>query len=259
MVSKQEVLEYGAKLAKARAKLQLSEAKLNFATVRAPFDGIIDRLYEQQGSLVQQGDTLTALSDNSVMWVYFNVPEARYLDYMAKLGPGQNDHQDYETRIQAFLSELNRQTRIELVLANGSTFLHAGKITTIEAKFNNQTGNVAFRADFPNPNRLLRHGQTGNILLKQTLHNALVIPVRATFQILDKRYVYVIGEDRTVHQREVVVQNELDDLFVITSGLGVNDKIVLDGVQQVRDGDEVEGFEFREPAAVLEHQKYHAE
>ena len=73
---------YEAKLAKAKAKAKLAKAELNFATIRAPFDGIIDRLHEQQGSLIKEGDVLTTLSDNSVMWVYFNVPEARYLEYM---------------------------------------------------------------------------------------------------------------------------------------------------------------------------------
>ena len=76
-VSQKEVALYKAKLAKAQAKVDLAEAELNFTKVKAPFDGIIDRLHEQQGSLVKEGDILTTLSDNSVMWVYFNVPEKR--------------------------------------------------------------------------------------------------------------------------------------------------------------------------------------
>ena len=119
-----------------------------------------------------------------------------------------------------------------------------GKIGAIEAKFNNETGNIPFRADFPNPDGLLRHGQTGNVLIHRTLNNAIVIPQRATFEILDKRYVYVVGEDHVVHQREIVIQHEMDDIFVIKKGLGVDDKIVFEGVRQVRDGDKVE-YEFR--------------
>ena len=218
---------YQAKLAKAQAKAKLAEAELNFTNVKAPFDGIIDRLHEQQGSLVKEGDILTTLSDNSVMWVYFNVPEARYLEYMADLDQDKEDQQ------------------IELVLANGSKFQQTGKIGAIEAKFNNETGNIPFRADFPNPDGLLRHGQTGTVLIHRVLKNAIVIPQRATFEILDKRYVYVVGKDDVVHQREIVVQNELEDIFVIKSGLDVNDKIVLEGVRQVRDGEKVE-YEFRQ-------------
>jgi membrane fusion protein (multidrug efflux system) len=144
------------------------------------------------------------------------------------------------------------------MLANGCTFEHSGKIGAIEAEFNNETGNIPFRADFPNPKRLLRHGQTGNVLFHRPLKNALVIPQRATFEILHKRFVFVVDEDHVVRQREIVIQNELDDIFVIKSGLEMNDKIVLEGIRQVRDGEEVE-YEYRTPEEALAHQKHHAE
>jgi membrane fusion protein, multidrug efflux system len=245
VVSKNEVLLFEAKLAKAQAKVKEAEAELNFTNVTAPFDGIVDRLHEQLGSLIKEGDILTTLSDNSVMWVYFNVPEAGYLDYMAGLKQDNEDH------------------KIELVLANGNKFPHSGKIGAIEAQFNNETGNIPFRADFPNPDRLLRHGQTGNVLIHRTLKNAIVIPQRATFEILDKLYVYVVDKDDAVHQRAITKQHEMEDIFVIEKGLDkkgldVNDKIVLEGVRQVRDGEKVE-YEFRRPEEVIANQKNHAE
>jgi membrane fusion protein (multidrug efflux system) len=238
VVSQNEVALYEAKLAKAKAKAKLAESELYFASVRAPFDGIVDRLEAQQGSLVKEGEVLTTLSDNSVMWVYFNVPEARYLDYMAG-----KDRDGW---------------KIELLLANGSKFPYEGKIGAIEAQFNNETGNIPFRADFPNPDGLLRHGQTGDVLIHRTAHNALVIPQRATFEILDKRYVYVVDKDNVVHQHEIDVQHEIDDVFVLKSGLSVDDKIVLEGVRQVSDGEKVE-YESRSPDKALANQKYHAE
>jgi membrane fusion protein (multidrug efflux system) len=240
IVSPNEVALLQAKMAKAQAKAKLAGAELNFTNVRAPFDGIVDRLHEQLGSLIKEGDVLTTLSDNSVMWVYFNVPEARYLEYMADL----NQHKEGE--------------RIELVLANGSTFPQTGKIGAIEAKFNNETGNIPFRADFPNPHGLLRHGQTGTVLIHRTLPNATVIPQRATFEILDNLYVWVVGEDHVVHQRPITIERELEDIYVIESGLDVKDKIVLEGVRHVRDGEKVE-YEFQKPEEALTHQKYHAE
>src|SRR5215471_14168215 len=136
----------------------------------------------------------------------------------------------------AGLRENKEDLKVELVLANGNKFPQSGKISAIEAQFNNETGNIPFRADFPNPDGLLRHGQTGNVLIHRTLKNAIVIPQRATFEILDKRYVYAVGKDNVVHPREVVVQSEMDDIFVIKKGLDVNDRIVLEGVRQVRDG-----------------------
>ena len=241
IVSQNEVLLFKAKLDKATAKMELAQAELNLATVKAPFDGIIDRLHEQQGSLVKEGDILTTLSDNSVMWVYFNLPEKRYLEYMAELG------QDKES------------PDIELMLANFSKFPPIGKIGAIEANFNNETGNIKFRADFPNPGGLLRHGQTGTVVIHRELNDAIVIPQRATFENLAKLYVYVVDKDDVVHQREIVIQHtNLEDIYVIESGLGGDDKIVLEGIRQLRDGDKVE-YEFREPELVLADQKNKAE
>jgi membrane fusion protein (multidrug efflux system) len=239
-ISQNEVLLLEARLLRAQATAQQAAAELNFATVKAPFDGIIDRLHLQQGSLVEEGELLSTLSDNSTMWVYFNVPEARYLEYMASL----KQHPE--------------EIKIDLQLANGSTFDQPGKIGAIEADFDNTTGNIPFRADFSNPDRLLRHGQTGTIKLRRIQKDAIVIPQRATFEVLQKRYVYVIDKDNVAHQREIEVQNELEDLFVIKKGVDVNDKIVLEGIRQVRDGDTVE-CENQPAEQVVTNLKYHAE
>ena len=242
IVSVQELKLAEAKLAKAHAQVKLAQAEVNFTDIKAPYDGIVDRLHEQQGSLIEEGSMLTTLSDNSSMWVYFNVPEADYLEY--------------QTSIQSGRDQSN--TEVKLRLANHTVFPHPGRIGAIEADFNNETGNVAFRADFPNPESLLRHGQTGTILIHRVSPNAIVIPQRATFEILAKKYTYVVGDDRVVQQREITILDEQDDIFVIGDGLDLNDKIVLEGVRQVRDGDEVE-YAFRDPTEVLSNLKYHAE
>ena len=272
LIGQPEVLLCKAKLAKANAKVKLSQAELNFANIKAPFDGIIDHRRHQQGSLIADGDILTILSDNSVMWVYFQVSESRYLEYQAR-----KDKDD---------------VMVELMLANGEKFPQIGKIAAIVADFNNETGNIAFRGDFPNPDRLLRHGQTGTILLSRVVKDAVVIPQRATFDILAKKYAFVVEENPdgehdgvqlhendvgfetaahdvahdqhrnkvpgVVRQREIFILNGLDDIFLIKDGLGVHDKIVLEGKRQVRDGDEVE-YEFQSPEQALQHLKYHAE
>ena len=245
-VSQNEVLLFQAKLAKAQAKVDLAQAELNFATVKAPFDGIVDRLHTQKGSLVKEGDMLTTLSDNGVMWVYFNVTEKRYLEYMAG------------TRLS------QEGLDVELLLADHRKFPHLGKIDlahkvgAVEANFNNETGNISFRADFPNPDHLLRHGQTGTVSIHETLKGAVVIPQRATYENLAKRYVFVVGKDDEVQQREIVVAHEQEDIFVIASGVDANDKIVLEGTRQVHDGEKVE-YEFREPKLVMANQKNKAE
>ena len=248
VVSQRMVFLYKAKLAKAEAERKEAEAELKFATIKAGFDGIVDRLQEQEGSLIKEGDILTTLSDNSVMWVYFNVPEKDYLEYMAAVGQ-------------------NRESPdIELRLANLNKYPHTGKIDpahnvgAIEAQFNNETGTIPFRADFPNPDRLLRHGQTGTVVISRALNGAILIPQRAAFEILAKRYVYVVDKDNVVHQREIAIQNQntLEDIYVIENGLDVNDKIVLEGIRQVHDGEKVE-YEYRKPELAMANQKNHAE
>lgn len=239
IVSNQELALAKAKLEKAKAEVELAQAELDFTQIKAPFGGIVDRLHEQEGSLIEEGDVLTTLSDNSVMWVYFNVPEARYLEYQTQL-------------------DSREALEIDLVLANGKTFPQTGQIGAIEADFNNETGNIPFRADFPNPTGLLRHGQTGTVVLKRKLTDAVVIPQRATYEILAKRYVYVVDEKDVIHQREIEIELEQEDIFVVKNGLKTGEKIVLEGVRQVRSGDEVE-YEFQKPADVLENLKFHAE
>ncbi|WP_010584103.1 efflux RND transporter periplasmic adaptor subunit [Schlesneria paludicola] len=240
VVSTNEVSLEKAKLLRAKAKTELAAAELNFATIKAPFDGIIDRLQHQEGSLLEESSTLTTLSDNSLMWVYFNVPEARYLEFMAD----KDQH--------------GPEMKIDLVLANGKKFSQEGTIGAIEADFNNRTGNISFRADFPNPDRLLRHGQTGNVFLTHVQKDAMVIPQKSTFLILDKRFVYVVDKDDIARQRELEISHELDDIFIVKSGIEVDDKIVLEGVQQVHDGVKIQ-YETRSVAQVYENLKYHAE
>lgn len=246
IVSPQELALKQAELAKAAAKVKLAKAELNFLNLTAPFDGIVDRQRNQLGSLIEEGDVLTTFSDNSLMWVYFNVPEARYLQYKTDLDTAKANGSD------------GHKLTIELVLANGQVFPQQGTIGAIEADFNNTTGNIAFRADFSNPSGLLRNGQTGTILIHRTMENAIVIPQRCTYEILAKQYVYVVDADNVVHQRDITLETEQDDIFVIKDGLKEGDKVVLEGLRQVRDGDKVE-YEFRAPEEVLRNLKYHAE
>lgn len=241
VVSDQEVALAKAELERAQAEAELSQAEFNFTNLKAPFPGIVDRLQKQLGSLIKEGEVLTTLSDNSVMWVYFNVTERRYLEYMDSLNHDEDQ-------------------KIELKLADGSIFPQAGKIGAIEAKFNPETGNIPFRADFPNPKGLLRHGQTGTILIHRVVKDAVVIPQRSTFENLAKRYVYIVDKDDVVHQSEITIQSEgeLDDIFIITKGVKPGDKIVLEGIRQIHEGEKVE-FDYRRPEDVMANQKVHAE
>lgn len=240
VVSPNELALARAKMDKANAELSLARVHLGFTDIRAPFTGIMDRFYARQGSLLDEGDLLTVLADNSKMWVYFNVPEAEYLNYKMAL---KGD------------SIMN----VQLLMANQQLFQYPGKVETIEADFNNETGNIAFRATFPNPKGLLRHGETGNVQMVVPYKNALIIPQKATFEVLEKKYVFVVDKDNVVHQKEINIAGEMPDLYVIKSGITANDKIMLEGIRKVRDNDKIAKFSYEEPKDVISRLKVYVE
>lgn len=250
-VSAPELARATAERDRAKAKFDRATAEAGFTRLLAPFDGIVGRQLMQQGSLIQVGDTLTTLSDNAMMWVYFNVPEADYLRF--KSLRGATDTQSPRRLDLAGAA-------IQLRLANGQIFdKNAATTLTIESEFNRETGNIEFRADFPNPEGLLRHGQTGTLLINRKLSGALVIPQQATFEILDRRYVFVVDENAVPHQREIGVAREMEDIYVLKSGLKAGEKFVLEGVRQVHDGKRLERTENRSPKDSLKKLKYNAE
>jgi membrane fusion protein (multidrug efflux system) len=231
VVSPNELALAKAKLNKAKAELSLAQTHLQFTEIRAPFDGIMDHFQVRLGSLVNEGDLLTTLSDNSEMWVYFNVPEAEYLNYKSNATQ------------ENFL-------KVNLLMANNQLFEFPGVVKTIEADFNNETGNIAFRATFPNPNKLLRHGETGNIEMTIPLKNAIIIPQKATYEVLEKKYVFVVDKDNVVHSREISIASEMPDLYVIKSGLAENERILLEGIRKVKDNEKIT-YKYEDPKTVL--------
>lgn len=241
IVSKNELALAKAKLEKSKAELSLAQAHLGFTEIRAPFDGITGRFNDVRlGSLLDEGELLTTLSDNSKMWVYFNVPEAEYLDYKTR---NNNDS----------------LLKVKLQMANNQLFDQNGIVETIEANFNNETGNIAFRATFPNPTRLLRHGETGNIIATSPLKNALIIPQKATFEVLEKKYVFVVGKDNVVHQKEINIMGEIPDLYIIKDGVTEHEKIVLEGIRKVKDNDKITEYKYIDPKVVIPNLKVYVE
>ncbi len=239
VISPNQLALVKAKLEKAEAELNLAQTHLQFTQIRAPFDGIVGMLRVRIGSLLEEGELLTTLSDNSELWVYFNLPERDYLAYMSRI-------------------KHDSTVKVRLQLANGQLFPYEGSITAIEAEFENTTGNIPFRATFPNPARLLRHGETGNILIPRPYPKALLIPQRATFEVLDKKYVYLVGEDGRLTSHPIEVEAELPHLYIVSKGLSEKDRILLEGLNRVREGESIEAH-FVPPEKVLENLHLHAE
>ncbi len=239
IVSPNELALAKARLNKAEAEVQLAQTHLNFTDINAPFSGMMDHFNVRNGSLVDEGELLTTLSDISQMWVYFNVPESEYLDY--------------KTHKQS-----NTPVKVRLKMANGAVFDQTGKIETIEADFDNKTGNIEFRAVFPNPNKMLRHGETGNILIDMPYPNAILIPQKATFEILDKTYVYVVNKQNKLEQKLISIAAELPHVFIVKSGLNVGDRILLEGLRRVHNGEQID-VNFQPADKVMADLELHAE
>ncbi|MCQ9636843.1 efflux RND transporter periplasmic adaptor subunit [Chryseobacterium sp. WG23] len=239
IVSKNEKAMAKAKLDAANAEMKLAQIHLSFTDIKAPFSGIINRIPLKLGSLIDEGDLLTSLSDNTNIYTYFNVSEPEYLSYQTHVADrGSNE--------------------VALITANGETYIHKGEIQTIEGEFDNETGNIAFRAKFPNPDKLLRNGETGKVQMVMPVHNALIIPQKATYEIQDQKYVFVIDKNGTAKSRNIKIAYELQDLYVVGSGLSKGDQILLEGVQKVKDDQKIK-TKFQDPKKVLQSLKLKAE
>ncbi|MGF1558335.1 MAG: efflux RND transporter periplasmic adaptor subunit, partial [Flavobacteriaceae bacterium] len=129
---------------------------------------------------------------------------------------------------------------VSLILANGNVYKHIGIIETIESEFDKSTGNIAFRAKFPNTERLLKHGGSGKVLVKTELKNAMLVPQKSTFEIQGNIYVFVVTADSTVQQRQITPTARLSQLYVIEPSLQTTDRIIYEGIQKVKDGDKVQ-------------------
>ncbi len=212
-----KVLTLEAKLEEARANEAQATTTLGYASIRAPFDGVINRLPRKIGSLVGEDDLLTTLTDTSEVFVYFRLPEAEYLRFTAT----QHD---------------KRPRVASLLLANGELYPEEGVIDAVETEFDASTGNIAFRARFTNPKQILKHGGTAKVVLKSELGDALLVPQTATFEVQDQLYVYTVDQLNTVHARRITPRMRLKDAFVVESGLASGERFIVEGIQRAREG-----------------------
>lgn len=215
-VLKARVNALKAKVEEAAANKEQIALHLSYARIRAPYDGVINRIPHKMGSLVEEGDMLTSISDNREIFTYFRLSEVDYLNYIS------NGEDDSKT--------------VTLKLANNGIYPHPGIIDTIESEFDRETGNIAFRARFPNPEGILKHGGNGKVIIEKELKESLVIPQKSTFEIQDKLYVFVVDKGNVLRQRNIVPKMRFTDFFVVASGLDKEDRIIFEGVENAKDG-----------------------
>lgn len=209
-----------AKIEEIKTEIEGINLQISFSQIKAPFTGIINRHLLKAGAMVEDGTALTTISNNNQVFAYFNVSEREYLDFISK-------------------KKENANNTVELLLANNELYPSRGKIETIDGEFDKNTGSIAFRAIFTNPNKILKHGSSGKIRLNQQLKNAILIPQKSTFEVQDKTFIYVVNNKNIVEQKSIIPVARLDNLYVV-EGVSTQDKIIFEGIQNVKEGEKVE-------------------
>ena len=215
-----------AKAQLAQAEAQLTNARNNdsFTHVASPLTGVVGEIPFRVGSLVSPSSAapLTTVSDNSEMYVYFSMTERQILELAEQYGANN------------FLDKL---PRVSLRLSDGSIYPTEGKIETVSGIINSQTGSSTMRATFKNPDRLLRSGGSGVIMIPMKNEAAILVPQKATYEIQDKKFVYVLTDSATVKSTEIGIANvDNGKEYMVVSGVNAGDRIVIEGVNTLKDG-----------------------
>ena len=219
------LLSARAALAQAKASLVSAKQNLDFCTVKSPSDGVIGTFPYRIGALVSASiaEPLTTVSEIKDLYVYFSMTEKELLNL---------------TRAGGTLKEqMEKMPAVKLQLADGSMYEFEGKIDAVSGVIDQSTGSVSMRAIFPNTKNVLRSGGMANVIFPYTIPNAILVPQNATVEIQDKKFVYVLQPDSTVKYTEIQISPMNDGKnFIVTNGLKANEKIVIEGVQQLSDG-----------------------
>jgi membrane fusion protein (multidrug efflux system) len=213
-----------AGLAQAEAALTNAQKNLQYTTVTSPTDGVVGQIPYRLGSLVSPSSAqpLTTVSDLSNMYAYFSMTERELLQMTESNGA--------EDILKSF-------PEVRLQLIDGSIYSETGHVETISGDIDMTTGSVNLRALFPNPKKVLRRGSTVNVVFPNNFENIILVPQSATFEVQDKRFVYVLQDDNTVKTTEITCHPVTDGKnFVVLAGLKAGDKIATEGIMTLRDG-----------------------
>ena len=209
-----------AQLAQAQAALASAKESLSFCFVKSPAAGVVGTLPFKKGALVSGSNVLTTVSNNSSMEAYFSVTEK---DAMLLSQTG-----------------LDKLSAVKLQLADGSIYASEGTVTKMSGVIDQATGSVQLIAAFPNPEKVLKSGATGTVIIPRQTSSAIVIPQRCVSEVQNKKFVYLVGSDNKVKYSEIKVDPQDDGQnYVVTEGLKVGDKYVTNGITKLTDGMEI--------------------
>lgn len=219
------LLQAKAQLAQAQAQLTAAEQNLSFTQVKSPSDGVINNIPYRLGALVSPSiqTPMTTVSEIDEVYVYFSMTEKELLAMTKSSG--------------SLKEEISKMPAIKLQLIDGTEYGLEGKVDAVTGVIDQTTGSVSMRAIFSNKEHILRSGGTANILIPYHLENVISIPQSATVEIQDKKFIYTLQPDNTLKYTEISIFN-LDNGkdYLVTSGLSAGDKIVIEGVQNLKNG-----------------------
>ncbi len=238
LVANKVVSDYQLKTAKAAfqvAKASIESAKANVSTaqinlgytlIKAPVSGYIGRLLKKQGSLVspQDAEALTQLSDVHNVHVYFSLGEKDFVNFKEQY-PGET-----------LKDKLKKLPAVSLLLADGSEYTRTGKIDMIDGQFDKTTGAITVRANFVNPQGLLRSGNTGKIRLSLQHVNVLAVPESATIEMQDKVFVFTLADSNKVKKVPIKIAGKSGTNYLVDEGIKAGDQIVLSGIDHLQEG-----------------------
>ena len=209
-----------AQLAQAQAALASAKEALSFCYVKSPASGVVGTLPYKKGALVSGSNSLTTVANISSMDVYFSITEKEAMVISQK--------------------GLSSFPAVKLQLADGSIYAHEGKVSRMSGVVDAATGSVQLIATFPNPEKQLKSGQTGNIVIPRQNSNAIVIPQLCVSEVQNKKFVYTLGKDNKVKYTEIKVDPQDDgNNYIVTEGLKAGDKYVINGITKLNDGMEI--------------------
>lgn len=230
-LAKNQLAQAEASLSQANASLTSAKKNLSYTVVTAPSDGFVGSIPNREGSLASPSmmTPLTTVSDNSDIYAYFSLNEKDVLE-MTEGG---------KIALNKAIADM---PEVQLQLADGSIYPETGKVATVSGVIDSSTGAANVRARFRNINGMLRSGSTGQILIPNHKENVILVPQKATFEIQDRRFIYVVNDSNKTVSTAITVAPENDgQQFVVTSGLTPGQKIVVEGVgTKVRDNMEIQ-------------------
>lgn len=215
-----------ARLAQARAAYSSIAADISYGTITSPVNGVIGSLPYKEGSLVSptSEQPLTTVSDTRVMRAYFSMNEKQMISFSRKFNGA------------TVQDKLKNVPPVSLLLADNSEYEEQGHIAAVNGLVNETTGTTEFRAEFPNPQAILRSGSKGIVRIPVEYQDVILVPQNAVFDMQGKQMVYVVNADNTVKSKVITVQTTAGLNFIVASGVEPGETIVTEGTSKLKDG-----------------------